>query len=343
MHHLFATVITICFSISLLAGPDNPIELGKVTWLRDLASAQQLAQKLDKPILILFQEIPGCNTCKQYGKAVLSHPLLVEAIETNFIPLAIYNNRKGKDAQVLTYYQEPTWNNPVVRIVGSDKKDLLPRLHSNYTPAGLANYMIKALQKTKRSVPGYLKIMKEELEAQELGLEKTTLSMYCFWTGEKELGKLGGVTHTEAGWMDGREVVNVYFNPQEISLGEIITEGSNSRCADRIYTSDEKQAREAKKIAATKPVKVAKSFRLDKQPKYYLSHTIYQYVPMSPMQAVKANALIGERKKPEEIFSTRQLAMAEYFMEAREKKSAIHDPNWTDLYFQIWNKIKERS
>lgn len=34
-------------------------ELGTVKWTRDIAAAKKLAKKKSKPILVLFQEIPG--------------------------------------------------------------------------------------------------------------------------------------------------------------------------------------------------------------------------------------------------------------------------------------------
>src|SRR6187551_2627078 len=108
-----------------LAAQNNPIELGDVHWLRSFEEAQIKSKKEGKPILILFQEIPGCQTCKNYGSEVLTHPLLVEAVETHFIPLAIHNNKSGKDAEVLKQYNEPAWNNPVVRIVDSNGADLV--------------------------------------------------------------------------------------------------------------------------------------------------------------------------------------------------------------------------
>lgn len=38
---------------------DQPVELGAVTWNRDLDSAQKLSRETGKPIFILFQEVPG--------------------------------------------------------------------------------------------------------------------------------------------------------------------------------------------------------------------------------------------------------------------------------------------
>lgn len=38
---------------------ERRVETGQVTWLRNLDEAKRLSAKVEKPILILFQEIPG--------------------------------------------------------------------------------------------------------------------------------------------------------------------------------------------------------------------------------------------------------------------------------------------
>ena len=37
----------------------NPVELGQVHWLRGFEKALEKAKKNDKPLLVLFQEVPG--------------------------------------------------------------------------------------------------------------------------------------------------------------------------------------------------------------------------------------------------------------------------------------------
>ncbi len=45
---------------SLLAAPiQAPVELGRVAWQRDFHRAQAEAHLSAKPILLLFQEVPG--------------------------------------------------------------------------------------------------------------------------------------------------------------------------------------------------------------------------------------------------------------------------------------------
>jgi len=42
-----------------LYAEDPPIELGAVNWGRDLEAAKKTSAKTGKPIMVLFQEVPG--------------------------------------------------------------------------------------------------------------------------------------------------------------------------------------------------------------------------------------------------------------------------------------------
>ena len=145
MNFLLAISLLSSIQFNTLPNHTDPVELGEVNWLRDIDEAVKVAEQRQKPILILFQEVPGCSTCSRYGKHVLSHPLIVEAIEEAFVPLAIFNNRKGKDAATLAYFNEPSWNNPVVRIIDNQKRTIGGRLAGNYSRLGLVNKMLYAL------------------------------------------------------------------------------------------------------------------------------------------------------------------------------------------------------
>ena len=109
---------------------------------------------------------------------MLSHPLIVEAAEDLFVPVAIKNNTKGdKDQETLKAFKEKSWNNPVVRILDADRKDLIDRIHDDWTLAGLADGMVRALEKQKRPVPAYLRLFAAEERAKKAGLEKAAFAM----------------------------------------------------------------------------------------------------------------------------------------------------------------------
>lgn len=318
----------------------QPEELGKVKWLRNYEDAIAKSDKSNKPVLILFQEVPGCSTCRNYGNNALSHPLIVEAIETLFIPLAIHNNKRGEDAKILQLFGEPSWNNPVVRVINTNRRELTPRLGGDYSSLGLVQAMINSLTVNGSPIPPYLTLLKEELTAKKSGVETATFGMYCFWTGEKELGSLEGVVSTQPGFMDGREVVTVEYNPEIIAYEDMLTTAQNARCADYVYAENEQQKMAAKKVVSDNKVTTASKFRLDKEPKYYLSKTHYQYVPMTDLQATKANALVGKRQLPDAVLSPRQMELANFISKNKDAKweSAINvdfEKAWENAEAQV--------
>ena len=277
-------ILLLCLQTLLSRDPGNPVELGHVNWLRSYESALAKSKAEGKPILILFQEIPGCATCRTYGSEVLTRPLIVEAIETHFIPLAIYNNKGGADAEVLKRYNEPAWNNPVVRIVDQKGTDILPRLNGNYSAAGLAETMVSALIKTSGKAPVYLQLLADELSAKKRGTATITYSMHCFWSGEALFGALNGVVKTTAGFQDGKEVVKVEYDPSIISKAQLEKAAQSLHC----------------KIPANG------SFRNDATPKYYLAHHTYKNIDMLEIQKCRVNSAIAEGQDPSVYLSPRQ-------------------------------------
>ena len=295
----------------------QPLELGQVNWIRDFDEGVKNARSQDKPLLVLFQEVPGCSTSSGYGKNVLSHPLIVEAIETLFVPVAVYNNEGGVDAEVLRSFGEPSWNNPVVRIMTHDRKELTPRLSGDYTKSGLVRAMIDSLKKSGRDVPQYLSLLSEELGARGGGVEKATFAMHCFWTGEGKLGGASGVISSRPGFMDRYEVVEVEFDPAVISYGELVKEARAGGVASRVFARDSGQRETAISIVGESSVSQVSAFRPDSEPKYYLSKTLYRYLPMTQAQASRVNSAIGKRQSPDSYLSPRQLRLLNVIKESK--------------------------
>ena len=281
----------------------NPVELGTVKWQRDIRQATSLAKQKNKPVFILFQEIPGCITCQRYGTEVLSHPLIAEGIEQEFIPLAIHNNKGGEDARVLKLFGEPSWNNPVVRIVDADMKALVPRLDGNYSPAGVLNHMISSLASDNKTIPQYLRLALEDEVVQEPGL--VSLAMSCFWEGEKRLGILEGVLGTEPGFIQGREVVRVRYDPVRINESRLVAEAKKQDCADAVFTHKNNAGNSG--------------FRPDRQPQYYLLHSPFKFVPMLPLQASRVNSALGLGQDPLFYLSPKQIELYQFFKAHPEK------------------------
>jgi len=135
------------------------IEVGLVSWGRDIDKAFELSEKHNKPVFALFQEVPGCSGCKSFGQIVLSKSEVVKAIEAEFIPLLIYNNKGGKDAQLLKRFGEPSWNYQVIRFFNSNGKDVIPRKDKIWSISAVAKRMSDALSKYGKQSPSYLKAL----------------------------------------------------------------------------------------------------------------------------------------------------------------------------------------
>ncbi len=83
---IFFLVSFFLFAQERTSPKSQPVELGEISWYRDFDLAKSMAEKERKPIFILFQEVPGCSTCRTYGKNVLSNPTLTSAIEKISFP-----------------------------------------------------------------------------------------------------------------------------------------------------------------------------------------------------------------------------------------------------------------
>ena len=285
------------------------IEVGRVTWSTDWAGSSSDSRKDGKPLFVQFQEIPGCETCQNYGRSVLSHPLMVEAIEDNFHPLLVYNNRDGEDATILKKFGEPSWNNPVVRLLDSDQKDLIPRKDRVWKRDGVAGLMIQALTAAKQPVPKYLQLIASESSPPQ----NATFAMHCFWEGEAQLGRLPGVHSTSAGWIGDKEVVKLKFDPKVISYERLVKEAQSMKCASTVFSHDKKQHATAKTLVGDKVATWSPdNSRLAKESdrKYYLKNSPLRYLPLTTLQSTKINAALGSQADWKEWLSPRQMRLA---------------------------------
>ncbi|MEJ2154121.1 MAG: hypothetical protein P8X96_02200 [Desulfobacteraceae bacterium] len=153
-------VVVMAVSVTAFGGQSshNPIEIGDVRWGRDFDAALNKSAETGKPVFVLFQEIPGCSGVRKFGREVLTNPRLVKSIETDFIPMLVYNNRSsGMDKEILVRYQEPAWNYQVIRFLNAEGRDVIPRKDRIWTASGVADRMVKALMAANRPVPDDLK------------------------------------------------------------------------------------------------------------------------------------------------------------------------------------------
>ena len=266
-----------------------PVEIGDVRWGRSLEEAQAASRQSGKPILILFQEVPGCAGCQAFGKSVLKEPLIVEAMEDLFVPLLILNNKGGEDRRVLKAFGEPSWNYQVIRYFDSELKELIPRRDRIWTTAGVARRMIDSLKVHGSVVPLYLESV-AALEDTEHHKE-ALFHMACFWVGEYELGKITGVVKTEAGWYDGREVTKVTYHSKQTTLEGLSSQAEKVKCARKVYLPrGETLKTERIKTGIYRPGDYRKAKRSDQKKQIERWRAIHKVPHVNPMQLARINA-----------------------------------------------------
>lgn len=311
------TLALFLFSLLLSYGQERTnatkqqIELGDVSWYRNYEEAIAAAKTTNKSILIFFQEVPGCSTSAGYGQDVFTHPLMVEAVENVFVPLVIFNNVKGKDEKILAKYNEPSWNNPVVRIVDSNGTDIVERVAGDYTATGLYTAMEKALKRSNKLVPTYLKLLGNELAGANVNnVGVSHYQMYCFWSGERHIGAIDGILSTEPGFMNGHEVVKVTYDKNKITKAKLTKHAEKGS---------------AKAIASDNSYRIAKNDQ-----KYSLKHTNYRFLPLTSLQQTKINSALdsGKLSSGEKYLSPKQLTWYRKLEEKSTEKAILYDKDF---------------
>jgi hypothetical protein len=296
-------------------------ELGRVPWERDFPAAVARAGKEKKPLLVLFDEVPGCQTCQSFGAGPLSHPLVLD-VAAEFVPVVVYNNVPGADAEVLKKFKEPVWNNPVVRFLDADGVDLIPRKDGEYTTAFLLPRMARALEKAGRQVPEYLKLIASE--CAPVKREKAVFAMSCYWEGEAKLGQLSGVIGTGIGTLDGSEVVEIEFDPTVLGYKTLVGKAMEFACADRVFARSDDQRKIAKEMVGNKAVRSDKAIDANTTQQYHLSrYPEYYYLPITALQATRVNSAIAYRESPDVLLTPGQLTLLKQGREALVKNSKV--------------------
>jgi len=138
--------------------------------------------------------------------------------------------------------------------------------------------------------------------------------MYCFWTGEKQLGATDGVLKTEAGFMSGREVVKVTYDTKEVAVKELDTYAKRNNF---------------------KPIDFSSSYRpATNDEDYYLRRTDYKYLPLSDLQKTKINSALGNRKNPAIYLSPRQRVWLQDLKTNTSKKEILFNQE----FVEAWDK-----
>jgi len=100
--------------------------------------------------------------------------VLVAAIENLFVPVLIYTSQgTAHDAAMLKEFNEPAWNNPVARIIDTEKKDIIERINGVYNARGVATRMLQALEKAGVELEGEARaVLQKVADGKETSAEE---------------------------------------------------------------------------------------------------------------------------------------------------------------------------
>ena len=297
--------------------------------------AKEEAKSYEKPILIVFQEIPGSAECLEFGRTTLSHPLLVEAAEELFITMVVNSvSTSGGESEVLKRYHEQHLNCPVVRIVNEKGQDLVLRLEDEEcTTSGIAKAMAKALERTKQTVPEYLKLLgsdefsslhsrKHHHSRTKTRLRHATMEVADLVQAELEFAEMNGVLATEIGQVGSHQVIKVVYNSKTVSFRRVVRRGLFVCEVLGVFyeTEDEKIEAQAEldKFGATSTVLHLLAPKTKLKPhndgKHYILQNQMRNVPLTRLQASKINLALSQPKgelQAYAILSPRQMAILE--------------------------------
>lgn len=235
------------------------------------------------------------------------------------------NNRPGKDGGLLERYDEPAYNNPIVRFFDGDGEELVERRSGVWDAYSIASRMIASLQRAERDVPPWLALARDELSPRLP--ERAVFGMHCFWQGEAALGGLEGVLATRPGWLGGGEVVEVLFDPGALPYPALVRAAREADCARVVWADGASQLRAARELVGqdarelpASPSDAKPSDRL-----WNLRRSPLRHLPLTPLQAIRVNAALGTGGDPARWLSPSQRALAARLRAALERDATVLD------------------
>jgi hypothetical protein len=279
-----------------------------------------------RPVLLVQAEIPGDT---EAGNEIFSHPLIVEAADSLFTTVfnkgenyscSASRSASGKSRRTRVGFFDELGN----EIVPSLSADLLTR-------AGMAEAMIATLEACEQPVPKYLKILYDE-ERGRINTGPVGLPVSCYYRavfgmndstlGEVEFAGLDGVISTRAGFLACQKIVQVIYDPVRLSFGAVINYALKRKVGDIIYyqTNDERMVAMMQIQRLKENSKLTEflgTIQLDYDPKRALRKSPLRYVPLTDLQATRANRLVHLDRFDEamHLLSPRQGLI---FMQARK-------------------------
>jgi hypothetical protein len=143
-----------------------------------------------------------------------------------------------------------------------------------------------------------------------------TYTTACFWSGETSLAQHPAVITTDAGSVNGEEVVQVHFDPRVASRQDL---DAYARAEGFSPTS-------------------RGGFRLDREPQFYLRKSPARYLPLTPAQRTQINLVVPYRGSLADLLSPQQ---SEWLADPQLQRSSGDETYRQDIR-QSWPALAAR-
>jgi len=305
----------------------------------EIAPACEAAQRLNKPVLAFFTELPGDE---EVGQQIFSHPLLVEAMRTLCVPvLCIENDREnpvrrtaaGRRCRCSMRFLDPDTSKSLIEdSLWGDSLTLERVIYS----------IIKALEKLGNYVPKYLLLLHQGIATSaKSGEQVFVIGTRQPTRGEVEFASLPGVLGAKSAFLHRQRVCVITYDPKQICYSKLLRHAlqQDSLCDIVYYGSNEERLAaqiELKRSSSSTPSSSCPlvilslpegEFRSDMASKQALRKTGMRYVPLTGMQSMKANQLIhqGQFDKAMHILSPWQGQILMRAMRGASSNNTIYD------------------
>lgn len=270
-------------------------ELGYLEFpFSDISEACTVAESTGKPIFAFHTTLPGDE---DVGEEIFSHPVIVEAIQTLFVPVLCI--------------EEVTADTPVRRsssgrrcrasvlIMEATSLELLiddPLVGDTLTKEDVLGAMVKALEKLGNCVPKYLQVLqKGEISCEEKRLVVGTGDPA---RAEIEFVTLEGVVAVSSNLWTQQRVVVVNYDPRRITFSMLVRHAVQHSLCDTVYhlVNEERIAAQIESSRLRSPPALLPLqggyFDRDIFSKHALRKTSFRFVPLTRLQSALANRLV---------------------------------------------------
>lgn len=118
------------------------------------------------------------------------------------------------------------------------------------------------------------------------------------------------------------------YDPQQIDYQQLLSSAKEMKCTSAVYSFDEEQQKLAKDAGIDPVIEWKESLETRQvkkaEQKYYLRNTVFAYLPLTELQAVKINVAVSQVRTdtadPTDYLSERQKQLLDRIKKVLEKK-----------------------